>query len=145
MKTLLVPHDFSACSSAAADQAAVLAMGLGAQLELLHIRNYEMVPEEQANGEYNFQLQESDRHILEGEVSRLKEAHPGLDLNVEVVFGTPVEQIIERAETEGIDMIVMGTHGRRGITHLVLGSVAEKVVQLAKQPVVVVKAPGAKA
>lgn len=141
MKTLMVPHDFSSCSVAALNQAALLSSGLGARLVLLHVRHYEMVPEEQATGEHNFQLMESDRKILDNEVDRIKEAYPGLDLAVEVVFGTPVETIIERANAESVDMIVMGTHARRGLSHLVLGSVAEKVVQLAEQPVVVVKAP----
>ncbi len=100
-----------------------------------------MVPEEQSTGAHNFELMEGDRKILEAEVARIKDAYPDLNLTVEVKFGTPVETIVERADAESVDMIVMGTHARRGFSHLVLGSVAEKVVQLAEQPVVVVKAP----
>jgi nucleotide-binding universal stress UspA family protein len=66
------------------------------------------------------------------------------DANVEVtrhvVVGVPYEKIIETAEAEHVNLIVMATHGRTGLSHLVLGSVAERVVRLAPCPVLTVRA-----
>jgi len=59
-----------------------------------------------------------------------------------VEFGTPHKNIVEKAEAEGSDMIVMSTHGRTGIDHLILGSTAEKVVARASCPVLVVPRRG---
>ena len=59
------------------------------------------------------------------------------DLHVEV--GHPVEQILETARREHVDLIVMGTHGRSGLEHMMLGSVAERVIRLAPCPVMVVR------
>jgi nucleotide-binding universal stress UspA family protein len=61
---------------------------------------------------------------------------------VEGVFkvGSPFEQILAVAAQEGCDLVVLGTHGRRGIAHAALGSVAEKVVRLCPVPVLTVHA-----
>jgi hypothetical protein len=56
-----------------------------------------------------------------------------------VVCGAPVPSIVKAAESAGADLIVMGTHGRRGMGHLLLGSVAERVVRLAPCPVLTVR------
>ncbi|WP_316899150.1 universal stress protein [Pseudodesulfovibrio indicus] len=63
------------------------------------------------------------------------------DLNVEgkVVTGYPAEEILAICEAEGCDMIVMGTHGRKGIDRILFGSVAEKVVKSSKVPVLTVR------
>jgi universal stress protein A len=67
-----------------------------------------------------------------------------------VEFGMPVDNIVEKAANEGVDLIVMSTHGRTGLEHMILGSVTEKVVARASCPVLVVPhrhpaAAGAKA
>lgn len=62
-----------------------------------------------------------------------------------VEVGRPFEQILETAKCEQVDVIVMGTYGRTGLAHVMLGSVAERVVRMASCPVLTVKAPGADA
>jgi nucleotide-binding universal stress UspA family protein len=57
------------------------------------------------------------------------------------VFGKPYMEIVKAAADLDVDLIVLGSHGRSGISHLLLGSVAEKVVRLAPCPVFTVKAP----
>jgi nucleotide-binding universal stress UspA family protein len=57
----------------------------------------------------------------------------------EAVIGTPASAIIEFAGGRGVDLIVMGTHGRGGMSHLLLGSVAERVVRTAPCPVLTVR------
>jgi len=55
-----------------------------------------------------------------------------------IVLGDPVDQILETIESEGIDLVIMGTHGRKGLEHTVMGSVAERVIQRSPVPVLVV-------
>jgi nucleotide-binding universal stress UspA family protein len=61
----------------------------------------------------------------------------------EIISGNPAEAIVERARSEGYDLLVMGTHGRTGVQHLLVGSVAEKVVRLAPCPVLTVRVAAA--
>jgi hypothetical protein len=64
---------------------------------------------------------------------------PALQATSAVVCGAPVPTLIKVAESKGADLIVMGTHGRRGMGHVLLGSVAERVVRLAPCPVLTVR------
>ncbi len=63
------------------------------------------------------------------------------DIKTDLALGAPAQTIVETAEQGDYDMIVMGTHGRHGLPRVLLGSVAEKVVRLARCPVLVVPAP----
>lgn len=79
-------------------------------------------------------------------LGRPKRRRPTVEaVRIEVVAGDPASEILRRARTHGIDLVVVGTHGRTGLKHLVLGSVAERVVRQAPCPVLVVrsKEPGA--
>jgi nucleotide-binding universal stress UspA family protein len=93
----------------------------------------------------NFGWEESLREVLEAEAKRavtfVEEAGKASGIEVESVIldGHPADRIIEFAEQEGIDLIVMGTLGRTGLDRFLLGSVAEKIVRHSKTPVMVVK------
>ena len=63
----------------------------------------------------------------------------GLSVSSKVLIGYAAEEIISRADEENVDMIVMGTHGRKGIDRILFGSVAEKVVKNAMQPVLTIR------
>jgi nucleotide-binding universal stress UspA family protein len=86
-------------------------------------------------------------HDLEAEITSAMQAYleqitaAGLNGEMAVVHGVPFQEIIETARAQQIDLIVMGTHGRTGLQHVLLGSVAEKVVRLAPCPVLVVRQP----
>ena len=71
--------------------------------------------------------------------SFVAENFAGLPVTSRVLIGYAAEEIINRAEEENVDMIVMGTHGRTGIDRILFGSVAEKVVRTAKQPVLTIR------
>ena len=58
-----------------------------------------------------------------------------------MVHGVPFHEILETAKSQKVDLIVMGTHGRTGLQHILLGSVAEKVVRLAPCPVLIARQP----
>ena len=68
-----------------------------------------------------------------------------IEVTRSVVIGSPFRKIIETAEAEHVDLIVMVTHGRTGLSHLMVGSVAERVVRTAPCPVLTIRPPVAKA
>ena len=68
-----------------------------------------------------------------------------VDVTRLVDMGVPYQKIVETATAEEVDLIVMATHGRTGLSHLLLGSVAERVVRLAPCPVLTIRPPGARA
>ena len=70
-------------------------------------------------------------------LARVQQA--GLHGDSVIVEGIPLQEIIDMADSRDIDLIVMGTHGRTGLTHVLMGSVAEKVVRLAPCPVLVTR------
>ncbi|MDX1419918.1 MAG: universal stress protein [Rubricoccaceae bacterium] len=141
---LLVPIDFSGASDAALRRALDLARRTGAEVHLLHV-----VPGFAALGpEEDFDaLPEAEqaffRHVW-GQAqaqldARLALARPeGLALRKVLSYGLPSAVALEYAEENDVDLIVMGTHGRRGVRRLVLGSVAEEVMRRADVPVMVV-------
>lgn len=78
---------------------------------------------------------------LEQIAARIRDRHPGVTVEVRVTRGQPASSLLEAADAEEASRIVVGTHGRTGFRHLLLGSVAERVVRLAAVPVLVVKLP----
>jgi nucleotide-binding universal stress UspA family protein len=85
-------------------------------------------------------LEAEVRHKMETYRQRMQEV--GLESTVLVEDGTPFQCIVDTARDQHVDLIVMGTQGRRGLAHLFLGSVAEKVVRLAPCPVLVTRGAG---
>jgi nucleotide-binding universal stress UspA family protein len=136
--TIIVPTDFSYASDAALGYARMLATRFGASLHLLHVVDepgswsevYAAIPEIQ------LRLSADAARRLEAMAACLP---PPVRATSAVVCGAPVPSIVKEAETRGADLIVMGTHGRRGMGHLLLGSVAERVVRLAPCPVLTVR------
>jgi nucleotide-binding universal stress UspA family protein len=141
-ETWLVAHDFSPCSDAAAFEAARLLSGLQGTLRLFHIYPPVQLPAQEAWGETTYNMERELRGRLDRLAALLRDKHPNVTVQVEVAAGEPVAGILSEAERDGVDHIVVGTHGRTGMAHLVLGSVAERVVREAKMPVLVVKTKG---
>jgi nucleotide-binding universal stress UspA family protein len=83
------------------------------------------------------ELESVAQQSLEQAFQRVRAA--GLDGEVMVLHGSPFEGIVSTARDQGVDLIVMGSHGRTGLPHLLLGSVAERVVRLAPCPVLVTR------
>ena len=74
-------------------------------------------------------------HAEAGETPPAVAGRAGLQGDALMVQGTPTQAIVDTAEVHGVDLIIMGTHGRTGLTHVLLGSVAERVVREAPCPV----------
>jgi universal stress protein A len=138
---VLVPIDFSATADRALEYAIALAQQLHARLTLLHVLHLtplemgEMTPGVTAT--YLDDLETDAQHLLQASLERVQRA--GLQGDSLLVQGTPTHTIVDAAGTQGVDLIIMGTHGRTGLTHVLLGSVAEHVVRQAPCPVLVIR------
>jgi len=137
LKNVLVAVDFDDTSATALTYARTLAKTFGARLHVLHVmENLFLRP--MAN----------DPHAIEAGITRrLLETLTDEDrtvLHAVTVIrksDAPAEEIVDYAKAEQIDLIVMGTHGRPGVQHLLMGSVAEKVVRTAPCPVLTLRHP----
>jgi len=144
---ILVPIDFSPGSESALQQAAELAEALQAPVSVLHVvHDLTATPGYKALKGAKKQLRRMEdiaAEILQEYMQEMQKKHPGLGAlqNAEnlLVVGIPVTRILEAAEKVDARMIVMGSQGRTGLSHLMLGSKAEQVVRLAKMPVMIVK------
>ena len=137
---ILVATDFSAASGAALALAKALAGRFGASVHLLHVLEDPYVTGAFAADVYAPPppgLRESWRKNAESTIATLltEPEVRTLRATTEVTFGPIAGTIVERAAAIGADMIVMGTHGRGGVVHLLMGSVAERVVRTARCPV----------
>ena len=136
VKRILVPTDFSETSDAALKYGIGLAQAFSAQLYLLH------VPKTGVNFEADFpmvQFETAPQERLETLVGEqeARQLRPEYALRI----GAPSDEIVRYAGYREIDLIVMGTHGRSGMPHMLMGSVAEKVLRTAPCPVLTVRPP----
>ena len=145
-KVILLPTDFAECSGCALDIAADLATRYGARLIVLHVVET-LGPENVTFGEVATQLEpEGYRRRLEADLRRVKPPVPAeIRVDYLLIDGSPAAGIERVAAENHCDLIVMGTHGHRGIGRLLMGSVAEGVVRRAACPVLTVKSPAKRA
>jgi nucleotide-binding universal stress UspA family protein len=138
VKRILVPTDFSESSQCALRHATELARKFGAELVLTHIRT--PYADDPNRPEYHFFDEGRYSAFVTEELSRTSEGISS-DHVVRTLVGrdvSPANGILRVAEENQADLIVMGTHGRTGLGHFFLGSVAEKVVRHARLPVMTV-------
>ena len=137
-RKILVPTDFSPVGEPALEVATSLARDNDAKLVIMHVHE---PPIEYGGGEMYYGVQETDRDELRKMLCEIAPTDQVV-YSRKLVVGDPIEAIIQVAESEKVDLIVMGTHERRGLQRL-LGSVSEAVVRRAKCPVLTVKQPAA--
>lgn len=132
---ILLPTDFSPCSLHALRYAEELARRLGAELIVLHVDFALTIYDLPDSGE------PTARHALDRAVELMRQH----DFKVRGIchHGFPADEIVKTAAAEHADLIVMGTHGRTGLKHALMGSVAESVVRKAACPVMTVRGPDA--
>jgi nucleotide-binding universal stress UspA family protein len=135
-RRLLVGYDGSPQSDKAVDVALSLASCVDATVLIFSVAR---PPEPSTSVELEAVLDDAREHYEEGFKKVLEKAR-GHDLEVQtaIAVGHPAEQIIHRAEKEGIDLIVLGRRGRSMISRMMLGSVSERVLRYAHCPVMVV-------
>ncbi len=135
---VLVPIDFSADAEQALDYAIRLARTLQARLTLLHViqplamGSMDALP-------YTFVHDLEDKITQAMEPYRERAQAAGLRCDFAILHGIPFSVIVDIARREHTDLIIMGTHGRTGLRHVLLGSVTERVLRLAPCPVLVTR------
>ncbi len=139
LRTILYPTDFSADGDKSFELACALARDHGADLVVLHVYpppvNHGEGMARQAPAGYFDELRKQLR--------RLQAHGPTPSVSHQLVEGEAAEEILHLAQQQKCDLIVLGTHGRKGLSRLLLGSVAEKVLREATCPVLTVKVPPA--
>jgi nucleotide-binding universal stress UspA family protein len=141
-KRILVPIDGSPTSIRGLDEAIALAKLCGANLRLVHVLDRVAFP---AGETYTIDVFGLLREAGERIVQQAKEraAAAGLDASTflsEVLPGRVCDVVVEQVKEFGADLIVLGTHGRRGVSRLLVGSDAEQIVRVAPVPVLLVRA-----
>jgi nucleotide-binding universal stress UspA family protein len=127
---ILYPTDFSSHSNQAYFHAVALAEKHGASLTIMYVY---APPLGSSGGE--------DRPYWKDQLEQIRPVDPGIAVHHVFLDGDPATEIVQYAADAGIDLIVMGTHGRTGLERLLMGSVAEKVMRDAHCSVLVVKLP----
>ena len=137
---------FSEDANQALAYAIALASKLGARVTLLHVMQsppwggVDMdVTLPHAYSQFIQHLEAEVTHRMQACLERVTAR--GLEGEMAVVHGEPFQEILDTAKKQQVDLSIMGTHGRTGLQHVLLGSVAEKVVRLAPCPVLVVRQP----
>jgi nucleotide-binding universal stress UspA family protein len=144
LKKVLVATDFSEASQAAVEYACSVAGAFDASLHVLHVVTAPL-HETWASYAPGADFMESVARLCSTARSRtemmMRASSPQCPVVIATTWGDASEQILKYVESHTIDLVVCGTHGRRGFDHLVMGSVAERVVRLAACPVLTVHAP----
>jgi len=143
-RKILHPTDFSDNSKEAWRYALGMAEKFGAEIILAHVvERFEYAPPEyymsatELSSEIEHRIQESQKYL-----DKMAAEAKGAKIQVMVVEGKPFVEIIRLAKEQGADLIVLGTHGRSGLAHILIGSTAEKVVRKATCPVLTIRAIG---
>jgi len=134
---ILLPTDGSDASDRAVEQAVGLAREMGAELHVLFVVEDIPYAPEMMDDTVEEELQGIGEEAIAAIEARADEA--GVDVVSAIRKGAPHSAILEYADGEGVDAIVMGTHGRSGLDRYLLGSVTERVVRTADVPVLTVR------
>ena len=139
---ILVPVDFSPHSDRALRYAETLADRFGAALHLVHVVEVPAM--------WGAEIYPTDLDVLVSDLAKNAEEHlascrasvsASAPITTDVQVGRAATTIVQCASKTGADLIAMGTHGRGGLSHLFMGSVAERVVRTAPCPVLTVREP----
>jgi len=145
LQKILLPTDFSTYSATATKYACELATKFDAELHLLHTLDFHLTPTPAFGmGLALHSYVNESRAAAEKSLAAVLDPKwvPGRTVIQAVVEGSPKLEIIRYARTKEIDLIVLSTHGRTGLAHVLIGSVAENVVRTAPCPVLTVRPEG---
>jgi universal stress protein A len=134
---ILFPTDFSHTGDAALEMATALARETGALLLIAHVQE----PAEAYVGGSYYGIAEPLTDQIRKMLHEVVPPDPDVAYEHRLVSGSPGHALADLAKAEGVDLIVLGTHGRTGVRRMVMGSVAEEVVRRATCPVLTYKQP----
>jgi universal stress protein A len=139
---ILYATDFSPASDAALSFASSLASDSGAVLHIVHV-GVSHADAFATTAPYGYAISEDvelrERHDRESKLVHVLPSVAGVVCKHHNLEGNPAEEVLRFAEEEGVDLIVVGSHGRTGLSRMLMGSVAEEIVRRADCPVLVVK------
>jgi nucleotide-binding universal stress UspA family protein len=145
-KRILVPVDGSKPSNLGLREAMRLARGQRARLQLVHVvdQHYALMSAPEAGAQIGAVIQalkQGGRRVLRSAEARVKAGHvPCTSVLLETLARPAADLIVRQAKKWRADLIVLGTHGRRGVSRLVMGSDAEQIVRTSPVPVMLVRA-----
>ena len=149
-KKVLCPTDFSEpslCGLKMANELAKSPMVEKGELEIIVLNVHKPIPHlptpRLQASEVTFDITEYEKHVIEDARQNLSEVSKkildeGVNARLEVRMGSPAQEILQFAQEEKVDAILIATHGHTGLKHIVFGSVAQRVVRRAKCPVVTI-------
>jgi nucleotide-binding universal stress UspA family protein len=142
IQRILCPTDFSGPACTGVRTASELAGHFGAELLLVNV--IPVVPPLPPDPNYVFKIPEYERYLhadAEKQLRKVREEMVAKNVKVRTMVGhgSAAEEIVRISKAEGVDLIVISTHGSTGLEHWVFGSVAEKVVRLSERPVLTVR------
>ena len=144
-RRILVPVDFSEPSKEALQYAERFARHFGAELIVLHVVEPTIYPADFGFGQVGIpNIEDELRRHSEEELARLSDGIIGVRSRCFVRTGKPFWEIVQTAEEEKVDMIIIASHGHTGVEHILFGSTAEKVVRKAACPVLAVRPASSK-
>ena len=132
-KTILAPTDFSDVSAAGVRYACQLAKDIGAEIIIF---NVDVLDE--SNRIDKREIEQHKQRLAEFVAEKVADACVGLKMRQVVDAGQPFGAIVDCAENEAVDLIVMSSHGRGGLSRMLIGSVTDKILRGASCPVLVV-------
>jgi nucleotide-binding universal stress UspA family protein len=135
LKTILAPTDFSDLSANGVRYACQLARDMGAALIVFNV-----VALDESNAVNKREIEQHKKRLEEFVAEKVADAGVGLKVRQMVDAGQPFGAIVDRAEKEGVDLIVMSSHGRSGLSRMLIGSVTDKILRGGSCPVLVVPA-----
>ena len=144
LDNILIPTDFSDYSRPAAEYACALAKQLGGKIHVVHVFESPIMAMLSPDDPFPETLLAD----MEGNANKKLHAwyFPELeqiaDVTRALIHGSPFVEILRYSRDNNIDLIVLGTHGRSGLMHVLIGSVAEKIVRKASCPVLTVRPHG---
>jgi len=140
-KRILCPVDFDEFSAAALKEATALASASGATIHVLHVVSTTPPLDEAATGGLAVgEVYEPQMRTAREQLETMLAAMPkDIKLESSIEFGNPAALVLNLQAKLGVDLVVMATHGRKGLKHLVLGSVAETVVRESRVPVLTIR------
>ena len=138
-KLILCPVDFSETSVHSLETGIELAKQLNARIHLVHVYQYPTfgIPEADLATPIDLSFQDDYLQRLQHQLDNLVEKYSGTEFLIDssLIEGVPYVEIIHTAEAKNADLIVIGTHGKTRLSHMLLGSVAERVVRSSPVPV----------
>ena len=139
IKNILAPTDMSELSQAGVRYALDLARRVGAEVTVYHVLSPDELMQRELGGQLSHILEKYEQTLQKFLDAHFSDILPLVEVHTKVEIGVPDDNIVQEAEKTGTDMVVLSTHGRTGLSHILVGSVTERVVRHAPCPVLSIR------